>query len=399
VLAWALLALELLVLATFPWLDHLIRQAGRPDLGTLGSFGIPPTVAALTAGTVGAVLAGRRPRHPVGWLLLAQGMVMGISAACVGYVIYGLVVRPGVLPAANIAARIYPVTIAAVLAVVGFVLLLTPTGSPPSPRWRWWARVSAVVVAVTLLAATIAPGSLDPLLQYVSGPLDPQVYGGPLRVANLLALLAGLLTILAGLAGAGSLVARFRHAQLRERQQLKWVALAAALTGLAMLVAAVLVAAGEVNLGSGVSVFGVAFLPLAIGAAILRYRLYDLDRIISRTLAYALLTVALGFGYAGVVLGLGRLLPEGSSLVVAAATLVVAAVFQPLRRRVKAGVDRRFNRRRHDAARIIDGFSVRLRDQVDLDTLTAEVLTVATQTMQPTRASLWLRPPAGPGPR
>ena len=391
VLAWALLALELLLIATFPWLDHLIRQAGRPDLGTLGLFGIPPTVAALTAGAVGAVLASRRPRHPVGWLLLAQGMVMAISATCVGYIIYGLIVRPGALPAANIAARIYPVTIAAVLAAVGFVLLLTPTGSPPSPRWRWWARVSAVVVAVTLLVATIAPGSLDPLLQFVSGPMDPQVYGGALRVANQLALLVGVLTVLAG---AASLVVRFRHARGIERQQLQWVALAAILTGLSILATAVLIAVGEVNLGAWASVFGVAFLPLATGAAILRYRLYDLDRIVSRTLAYGLLTLLLGGGYALVVLGLGQLVGRDSSLVVAGATLAVAAVFQPARRRVQAAVDRRFNRRRHDAARIIEGFGAHLRDQVDLDTLTGELLAVADQTMQPTQASLWLRPQA-----
>jgi hypothetical protein len=138
-----------------------------------------------------------------------------------------------------------------------------------------------------------------------------------------------------------------------------------------------------------------ALLPLATGAAILRYRLYDLDRIISRTVAYGLLTALLGLGYAVVVLGLGRLLPEGSSLVVAAATLAVAAVFQPLRRRIQQAVDRRFNRRRHDAGRIIEAFGARLRDQVDLDTLTAEVLAVVDQTMAPTRASLWLRPPAG----
>jgi hypothetical protein len=138
------------------------------------------------------------------------------------------------------------------------------------------------------------------------------------------------------------------------------------------------------------------------GAAILRYRLYDLDRIISRTLAYGLLTVLLGAGYALVALVLGQLLGQDSSLVVAAATLAVAAVFQPARRRVQAAVDRRFNRRRHDAAGIIEGFGARLRDQVDLDTLTAEVLAVADQTMQPTRARLWLpplpfRPAAEPG--
>jgi hypothetical protein len=131
-------------------------------------------VAALTAGVVGAVLASRRPRHPVGWLLLAMGLDMGVSGAAVGYIPYGLVVRPGALPAAHVVARIYPVTIAAVLALVGFVLLPTPTGSPPSRRWRRWARTLAAAVAVALVAATIAPGSLDPLAQFVSGPLDPR---------------------------------------------------------------------------------------------------------------------------------------------------------------------------------------------------------------------------------
>jgi hypothetical protein len=140
-----------------------------------------------------------------------------------------------------------------------------------------------------------------------------------------------------------------------------------------------------------------AVLPLAIGAAILRYRLYDLDRIISRTLAYGLLTVLLGGGYAGVVLGLGQLLGRDSSLVVAGATLAVAALFQPARRRIQQLVDRRFNRRRYDAARTIDAFAGRLRQQVDLDGLTAELVAVVDQTMQPTRVSLWLRP-LSPGP-
>jgi hypothetical protein len=138
----------------------------------------------------------------------------------------------------------------------------------------------------------------------------------------------------------------------------------------------------------------VALLPLATGAAILQYRLYDLDRIISRTLAYGLLTLLAGGGYAAVVLGLGQLLGRDSSLVVAAATLAVAGLFQPARRRIQQTVDRRFNRRRHDAAETVQAFSDRLRDQVDLDTLTAELPTVVDQTMQPTQASLWLRPQA-----
>jgi hypothetical protein len=149
----------------------------------------------------------------------------------------------------------------------------------------------------------------------------------------------------------------------------------------------------EVLLG-WVSAVVLGLMPLATGAAILRYRLYDLDRIVSRTLAYGLLTLLLGGGYALVVLGLGQLLGRGSSLVVAGATLAVAAVFQPARRRVQRVVDRRFNRRRYDAARTIQAFSARLREQVDLDALTAELVVVADQTMQPTRVSVWLRPRA-----
>jgi hypothetical protein len=170
------------------------------------------------------------------------------------------------------------------------------------------------------------------------------------------------------------------------------VALAAAL----MVVAAVVVLAGLALAATDVVTWAisvwVAGLPLAIGAAVLRYRLYDLDRIISRTLAYGLLTLLLGGGYAGGVLGLGQLVGQDSSLVVAGATLAVATVFQPARRRVQRAVDRRFNRRRYDAAQTIAAFSARLREEVDLDTLTAELLAVVEQTMQPTLVSLWLRP-------
>jgi hypothetical protein len=200
-------------------------------------------------------------------------------------------------------------------------------------------------------------------------------------------------------AAAGSLVWRFRRARGLERLQLRWVAWAAVLVVLSgvVVLAALAIGVGGATalLGWGVGV-GAAVLPLAIGAAILRYRLYELDRIISRTLAYGLLTLLLGGGYAAVVLGLGRLLPQGSSLAVAAATLAVAAVVQPARRRVQAAVDRRFNRRRYDAVRTIQAFSARLRQQVDLDTLTVELLAVVEQTMQPTQAWLWVRqqPPA-----
>jgi hypothetical protein len=191
---------------------------------------------------------------------------------------------------------------------------------------------------------------------------------------------------------AWSLVVRFRRACGIERQQLRWVALAAVLMSLAVVVVAAGFAMGSPDLTGWAAAACLTVMPVAIGAAILRYRLYDLDRIISRTLAYGLLTILLGSGYAFVVLGLGQLLGRGSSLVVAAAPLAVAALFQPARHRVQTAVDRRFNRRRHDAARIIEAFGARLRNQVDLDSLTAELLVVVDQTMQPTQASLWLRP-------
>jgi hypothetical protein len=199
---------------------------------------------------------------------------------------------------------------------------------------------------------------------------------------------------------AASLVVRFRRARGTERQQLRWVALAAAVVSLAAaLVLAAMLTETPALFGWGLGLCA-AILPLAIGAAVLRYRLYDLDHIISRTLTYGLLTVLLGGGYAGIVLGVGQFLGRESSLVVAGATLAVAAAFQPARRRIQQAVDRRFNRRKYNTATTIQAFSTRLRDQIDLDTLSAELLAVVDQTMEPTRVSLWLRPspPGSSGP-
>jgi hypothetical protein len=391
-LAWTLWGLGMLGLAAVPWLDRLLRQAGRPDLIQLTPDTAPPVLAMVSGATVGAVLASRRPRHPVGWLLLALDLSLTATAAAAQYLTWGLLVRPGALPGAGLVARYYPAIGFTALTLIGFVLLLTPTGKLPSPGWRWWARAMVAAPILLLGVVTLAGGPLDPRYQALGGPFDLRGLGGILLAANQLAL---AVTTLAVVAAAGSLVGRFRRARGVERLQLRWVAWAAVLVvlgGVAVLVAlAVGVRGATALLGWAVGV-SLAVLPVAIGAAILRYRLYDLDRIISRTLAYGLLTIVLGLAYAGVVLGLGRLLPQNSSLVVAAATLAVAAVVQPARRRIQQAVDRRFNRRRHDAARLIEAFGARLRDQVDLDPLTAELLAVVDQTMQPTQASLWLRP-------
>jgi hypothetical protein len=394
-LAWGLWAPAMLGLAVVPWLDRLLRQAGRPDLAALvPSAVVGPVLAVLSAATVGAVLASRRPRHPVGWLLLGFALALTAAGVISSYVTYGLLARPGALPAAHALARYYPATGAAALALLSLVLLLTPTGSLPSPRWRWWAVITAATPVALVLVVPVAPGRLDPQLLLTSSPFSDRALGGVLLVATRVAL---VVTALAVAVAAGSLVLRFRRAQGVERQQLRWVALAAALMVLAVPVVLAPVALESPILVNWAPAVWVVVLPVAVGAAILRYRLYDLDRIISRTLAYGLLTLLLGGGYAVVVLGLGQLLGRESPLVVAAATLAVAGLFQPARRRVQAVVDRRFNRRRYDATRIIDGFGTRLRDQVDLDTLTADLLAVVDQTMQPTQASLWLRPQAPSG--
>jgi hypothetical protein len=395
-LAWALWALAMLSLATVPWLDSLSRQAGRADLAQFGGTALAAVLGHLSAATVGAVLASRRPAHPVGWLLLAFALSLAAPGVIASYAAHGLLARPGALPAAAGVARYYPATAPMVLALLSFVLLLTPTGSLPSPRWRWWARVSAAVPVALLLVVPLAPGRLDPNLLVRGSPFNDRALGGGVLVATRATLAAATLAVVVA---AGSQVVRFRRAGGIERQQLRWVVLAAALTALVAPVFLVGLALGSPVLLDWVPAAWVAALPVAVGAAVLRYRLYDLDRIVSRALAYGLLTALLGGGYAVVVLGLGQLLGRrGSSLVVAAATLAVAAVFQPARRRVQRAVDRRFNRRRYHAGQTIQAFSAQLREKVDLDTLSAELLAVVEQTMQPTSVSLWLRPAASQTP-
>jgi hypothetical protein len=395
VLAWGLAGLALLLLVPGVRLN-LLGTAGDPG-GVAGLVVASGAVllAWVSSATVGTVLASRRPRHPVGWLLLGVALAVALSILVEAYARYGLVVRPGSLPGARYLAGFAVLSFTVVwLSCAGFVLLLTPTGSPPSPRWRWWARVAAAAPVLAVVAGAVQPD-----------PLAPDWYGNPLAVPALYRLLAvpGVAAIVVVLAsvpvGAASLAVRFRRARGTERLQLRWLALAGALAAGLLLVGLVAGVLGRDPVVLACLSLCVALLPLATGAAILRYRLYDLDRIVSRTLAYGLLTVLLGLGYAAAVLLAGQAFggiggqPPGWA--VAGLTLVVAAAFQPARRRVQRLVDRRFNRRRYDAARTVDAFAARLRDQVDLRALHGELLAVVDQTVQPASASLWLRPPPG----
>jgi hypothetical protein len=308
-LAWAVWALTLLGLAATAWLDHLLDRDG-PGLSTFSASSIPLVVAVVSAVTVGAVLVVRRPRHPVGWLLIGLGLSQAVSDLTYVYSRYGLVVRPGSLPGAAYLAGLNNGTVVLWVACAGFVLLLTPTGSLPSRRWRWWARVAAVAAALWLLGCIVDPAPLRPEYPDIGNPLAVPALAGAQN-----ALFVAALVILAGLpVGAVSLLLRFRRARGVERQQLRWLAWGAILAAIALVVALFALFTLQdfalLSVAVGVSA---AVLPLATGAAILRYRLYDLDRIISRTVAYGLLTLLLAGGYTLIVLG------RDSSLVVAAA--------------------------------------------------------------------------------
>jgi hypothetical protein len=338
--------------------------------------------------TIGLVLALRRPVNPIGWLYGAAGLAWAYTLPMSPW-IDQLVREHRPLPlVARFVAATGDLSWAPAIALgVTLPALLLPNGRLRSPRWRLVVGMSVTGITLISVAGPLSPGPLEEM-----GIDNPFGLAGPAgAVAGALAILGVLLHWLSLPPAAVCVVLRFRSSRGVERQQLRWVAAGAAGAVVGLLVS---LPAGLGLIPNAIShvIFPALLLPpVAIAVAVLRYRLYDLDRVISRTLTYALLTVLLGLGYAGVVLGLGRLLPDSSSLVVAAATLAAVAAFSPLRRRVQALVDRRFNRRRYDAARTLEGFAARLRDQVDLDALHGELLAVVDQTMQPTRASLWLR--------
>jgi MFS family permease len=380
--AWSMLAVFVvsLVLAA-------ILAVANNTLDAVSFAGLSLGFAAFMV--VGALIVAHRPTNAIGWMFSATALLASTAGLAAEYATYTLVTRPGSLPGAILAAwyASWPWYPAIALALV-FTPLLFPTGRLLSPRWRPVAWLAGTATAAfTVLAA----------LQANLGPVGDPLIANPIGVAGLenpeestvgVALLV-LLTVLM-LVAFGSLVLRFRRSRGEERQQLKWFTYAAALLPLFVLADFLPGAVGDLA-----SAVPIVVLPVAAGIAILRYRLYDIDRLINRTLVYGLLTALLAGVYAGAVLILGQLFGgvarDPPSWAVAGATLAVAALFQPARRRIQAVVDRRFNRRKYNTAQTIEAFSARLRDQVDLDTLSAEVLAVVDQTMQPTTASLWLR--------
>jgi hypothetical protein len=342
-------------------------------------------IAAISIAVVGALIATHRPRNPIGWIFCAVGVTQGLLSFSYEYGTYALRTAPGTVPGGPLAFWAATWMWAPGVGLLfTFVPLLFPDGRLPSRRWRPVAWLSAVAVAVNI-------GAPAALLWPLRGPaLIDYDAGKPLPTGQEIVLGAALLLMaLCGLACVTALFARFRRARGIERQQLKWFLFASVIT------VAVVV---EGQQGSRLLFVPlVASIPVAVGIAILRHRLYEIDRLINRTLVYGVLTAVLGLGYAGVVLLLGQLFggvtDQPPSWAVAGATLAVAALFRQARRRIQQAVDRRFNRRRYNAVKTVEAFSARLREQIDLDTLSAELLAVVDQTMEPTRASLWLRPP------
>jgi hypothetical protein len=392
--AWSVVALTVLfTVLHVTWWTQAASVPGAVD--SRGEAG-----PAIAFATVGALILTRRPGNRIGWLFCAFGL-LSVTSALDAYALYALAARPdAALPGATAAAWVASWSFAPSF-FLGLVLLplLYPTGRLPSPRWRPVVWLTGLGLLLSILALALQPGSMQ--ASEVPVATNPVGIAGAARLLDAFELIAVWLFVVLFLATVVSVVVRFRRARGVERQQLKFFmyATVAILVGFLLLPSAVRMVADPSELLIDVLISAL-FLgwPVALGVAVLRYRLYAIDRLVNRTLVYGLLTVVLGGIYAGIVLVFGQLFGEFGakppSWAVAGATLAAAALFQPLRRRIQQAVDRRFNRRRYDAVQTIEAFSARLRDQIDLNTLSAELLAVVDLTMQPTQASLWLRPPS-----
>jgi hypothetical protein len=347
-------------------------------------------VWAMSFPLVGAVIATHRPRNPLGWIFLVIGVSTGLVVFGYEYASYVFRTAPGTAPGGGLGVWVSQWAWAPGLGLLlTFVPLLFPDGRLPSRRWRPVAWLSVIPIVVIPVSTAVALWSWR-------GPalLDPNSVSQGMGDLGVLNFGPYILMLGCGLACLTALLLRFRRARGIERQQLKWLLFASAVT-ITILLVVQPNTSNEWKLGMLLALPLIPSVPIAAGVAILRYRLYEIDRIINRTLVYGLLTAVLGLGYAAGSLLFALVAGAGSdppSWLVAAATLAAAAIFRPARRRIQAAVDRRFNRRRYHAAKTIEAFSARLRDEVDLDTLSAELLAVVDQTMEPTYLSFCLRP-------
>jgi hypothetical protein len=386
----------------------------------------PPTLTALfrimslAFPTVGALVASRRPENPIGWIFCGTGLLYGVQAFASGYADYALLERTGSLPGGEFMGWISRWIGVPVLPLAGALLvLLFPNGKLLSRNWQPVVWVAACGSTMLALSAALAPGPLSfqptfdnplglggaigklgpsessPLFDQpsVAKPADTNINAG--GVVEIFVRVGFFFVLVSWLFSVAAMITRMDQARGAERQQLKWFVYTVALLVVGFLAALLGFGQHSVAWNMGIAAFN--FLPIAAGIAILRYRLYDIDVVINRTLVYGVLTAALALVYVGSIVllqGLFRALTgETSQLAVVASTLAIAALFVPLRQRVQAFIDRRFYRRKYDVAKTLQAFNTRLRDDVDLDNVADDLVEVVKETMQPAHVSLWLRPP------
>ncbi len=386
-LAWSLAAVSLVLLLAGITLSYLRRSAVPAPVDAPTWLEYAFTAMFATYPTVGAVVASRRPTNAVGWLLCVVGLATAVANFTDEYAHYA---DDMALVGAEAAAFLSGINPGIVVAI--FIPLVFPDGRLPSRRWRLLVWLIGAGLAIYAVDAALEPGGPDPL----GVELPPNVYG-VLVVVQIALFIVGIL------GAAASVVLRLWRARGQERQQLKWLVYATSVVMVGMLGAVSIPPPGG-NFFYGVALFGFAAMPVAIGVAVLRYNLYDIDLVINRTLVYGSLTILLAATYYGsvaVLQGLFRAFTEQqSTLAVVASTLVIAALFNPLRRHIQSFVDRRFYRRKYDARKTLEAFSTKLKNETDLEALNNDLVGVVRETMQPAHVSLWLRPdPAQKGER
>jgi hypothetical protein len=395
-LAWSLwgLSLTLTVLA----LLLLALNLSHPHTHTFDSW-LDSTLNAVFFSTVGAIVASRRPENPVGWLLCLFALGESIYHFSSQYAIYALLAQPDSLPAGEAMAWVSSWLVFITIGFSVLYILLFPTGRLPSMRWRWvtWLTVAFVLVGVMLGA--FSSGPVEGL-----GPIrNPLGIKGFSDVSH--SIVFNMVALVLVVAAAWSVFMRLRGAIGVERQQIKWFAYAAAATVMGLVLAYIIPDVIDVPLwferiGHAIFLLLIPAIPISIGIAILKYRLYDIDLLINRTLVYGSLTATLVALYFGGIVVLQRifvaLTGETSTLAVVASTLAIAALFNPLRRRIQSFIDRRFYRRKYDARKTLEAFSSTLRDETDLEALNDDLVGVVRETMQPAHTSLWLRPDTAP---
>jgi hypothetical protein len=402
-LAWAVCALSLALTALSFLLIALILSLNAP----IFFYWLEPTVIAVGYSVIGAIIASRLPNHPIGWICCAIGFIAAVEHFGGEYAVYALVAQPDPLAGGNVMLWMSNWVWILMFGLIVFLLLLFPNGRLPSNRWRPFAWFSAAVTVVGAILAAIAPDSTPGpnsdanALRSLPNPLGIEGLPNLQQPVQVLVLSVGLV------AAASLVLVRLRNARGIEREQIKWLIYASAIWfGALILKNTVFSPLVEESWSAwvGYSLVAIGGLggPIAIGVAILRYRLYEIDTLINRTLVYGLLTTSLAAVYFGGV-AMTHLIfraltgqEQQPQLAVVASTLVIAALFNPLRRRIQSFIDRRFYRRKYDAAKTLEAFSAKLRDETDLDALSGDLVGVVRETMQPAHVSLWLRPEASP---